>query len=61
MEDKERKILEKFLEDIDCLEELTPWQENEFNVFDVLKISRNEIHHSNVLGWLLDASGSHMW
>ena len=60
MEDKERKILEKFLEDIDCLEELTPWQENEFNVFDVLKISRNEIRHSNVLGWLLDASGSHM-
>ena len=29
------------------------------NIFDVLKVSRMEIRHSNVLGWLLDPNGSH--
>lgn len=30
-----------------------------FNVFDVLKIKRTEIRHSNFLAWLLDPSASH--
>ena len=30
-----------------------------FNIFDVLKISRTEIRHSNVLAWLLDPNENH--
>ena len=29
------------------------------NIFDILKVSRMEIRHSNVLSWLLDPNGSH--
>lgn len=29
------------------------------NIFQILKISKNEIRHSNFLSWLLDPSGSH--
>lgn len=29
------------------------------NVFNILKITRNEIRHSNFLSWLLDPGGSH--
>lgn len=59
IEDKDKKALDDFLEHIDCLDELNKWIDNEFNVFDVLKISRTEIRHSNVLAWLLDASETH--
>lgn len=31
----------------------------EFNIFEVLKYSDYEIRHSNVIGWLLDHTGSH--
>ena len=30
-----------------------------FNLFNVLRADKVEIRHSNVLGWLLDPSGSH--
>lgn len=52
------KALQDFLLDIDCLDELIPWVAK-FNIFDVLKISRTEIRHSNVLAWLLDANENH--
>jgi PD-(D/E)XK nuclease superfamily len=29
------------------------------NIFKILNISRNEIRHSNFLGWLLDPNGNH--
>ena len=48
--------LKRFLIDIDCLQEL---EKTSFNIFDVLKISRTEIRHSNVLAWLLDPNGNH--
>lgn len=50
--------LKKFLLDIDCLNELQPWT-GHFNLFDVLKISRTEIRHSNMLGWLLNPNENH--
>ena len=42
------EALKKFLLDIDCLNELLPWA-GKFNLFDVLRISRTEIRHSNML------------
>lgn len=54
----EEKILNEFLDDISCLNELKKW-ETGFNIFDVLNIARNEIRHSNVLGWLLNPNGDH--
>ena len=58
MNEDEEKALNKFLSDISCLDEIKKW-ETGFNIFDVLKISRNEIRHSNILSWLLDANGNH--
>lgn len=59
MVDKEtEKALTNFLLDIDCLQELSKWSDK-FNIFDVLKASRNEIRHSNMLAWLLDANENH--
>lgn len=54
----DEQALKKFLLDIDCLEELAPWT-GTLNIFDVLKISRTEIRHSNMLSWLFDANASH--
>lgn len=45
----DEEVLQNFLLDIDCLDELVPWTKR-FNLFDVLKISRTEIRHSNILG-----------
>ncbi len=56
--DDREKALRDFLLDIDCLEELSPWS-GKFNLFDILKASRNEIRHSNVLSWLLDPNENH--
>lgn len=50
--------LRDFLLDEECLEQLLPWT-GKFNIFDVLKISRTEIRHSNMLSWLLDANENH--
>lgn len=52
------EALQKFLLDIDCLNELNLWTEK-FNLFDVLKISRVEIRHSNMLAWLFTANENH--
>lgn len=57
-ERENEKALQDFLLNIDCLDELIPWT-GKFNIFDVLKISRTEIRHSNVLAWLLDANENH--
>ena len=58
MTDNRELALREFLLDIDCLEELQPWS-RKFNLFDVLKVSRNEIRHSNVLAWLLNPNENH--
>lgn len=49
--------LERLLEDLDLerLEEIA----QQFNIFDVLGIQRQESAHSNFLAWLLSPSGSH--
>ena len=52
------EALQNFLLDIECLDELLPWT-GMFNIFDVLKISRTEIRHSNMLGWLLNPNENH--
>ena len=54
----QEEALLNFLLDIDCLDQLSPYLSG-FNVFDVLKIARTEIRHSNVLAWLLDPNESH--
>lgn len=54
----DEEALQKFLLDIQCLDELVPWT-GKFNIFDVLKASRNEIRHSNMLAWLLDPNENH--
>ncbi len=54
----DEQALKQFLLDIDCLEELASWT-NKLNIFDVLKINRTEIRHSNMLSWLLDANETH--
>ena len=50
--------LKDFLLDIDCLEPLSEWT-GKFNLFDILKISRVEIRHSNMLAWLINPSENH--
>jgi hypothetical protein len=52
------EYIKKFLLDIDCLDALSEWT-NKFNLFDILKITRTEIRHSNMLGWLLSPSENH--
>lgn len=56
--EEDEKAVKEFLLDEECLNELLPWT-CKFNIFDVLKISRMEIRHSNMLGWLLDANENH--
>jgi hypothetical protein len=58
MDDKELTELQDFMKDISCLDELLPWAEK-FNIFDVLKISRTEIRHSNMLGWMFNPNENH--
>lgn len=52
------QALNRFLLDIDCLDELSQWT-SKLNLFDVLKITRTEIRHSNVLAWLLNPNENH--
>lgn len=54
----DEQALQNFLLDIQCLDELLPWT-GRFNIFDVLKVSRMEIRHSNTLGWLFDPNENH--
>lgn len=55
---EDEKALREFLLDIGCLDRLSKWT-SRFNLFDVLKITRTEIRHSNVLAWLLDPHENH--
>lgn len=57
-EEDDLSALKVFLLDIDCLNALSEWT-SKFNLFDVLKISRAEIRHSNVLAWLLNPNENH--
>lgn len=50
--------LKDFLLDIECLDPLSEWT-SPFNLFDILKISRVEIRHSNMLSWLLNSNENH--
>ena len=54
----DERALQEFLLDIECLDELLPWT-GKFNLFDVLKVSRTEIRHSNMLAWLMDPNENH--
>lgn len=54
----EGKALKNFLLDIDCLDSLIEWT-GRFNMFDILKITRTEIRHSNMLSWLLSPDENH--
>lgn len=56
--DEDFEALKDFLLDIGCLDQLAEWA-NKFNLFDVLKISRTEIRHSNMLAWLMDPMENH--
>lgn len=52
------EALKAFLLDIGCLDSLSEWA-NKFNLFDVLRISKTEIRHSNMLAWLMDPTENH--
>ncbi|MCI2061754.1 MAG: PD-(D/E)XK nuclease family protein [Eubacteriaceae bacterium] len=54
----EEQALKDFLLDIDCLRRLDDWTDD-FNLFDVLKITNAEIRHSNILGWFFDPNENH--
>lgn len=54
----DEQALRAFLMDISCLDPLSHWT-GRLNIFDVLKITRSEIRHSNMLAWLLDPNESH--
>lgn len=55
---EEEQALKNFLLDIDCLDPLTHWT-SKFNLFDILKITRAEIRHSNMLSWLINPNENH--
>lgn len=57
-ETTDEQALQNFLLDLDCLDALSKWV-NRFNIFDVLKATRAEIRHSNMLAWLLDPAENH--
>ncbi|MGV8111259.1 PDDEXK-like family protein [Methanospirillum sp.] len=52
------KAIKNFLLNIDCLTPLAKWAER-FNLFDILKITKTEIRHSNILAWLLTPDDNH--
>ena len=54
----DEEALKIFLLDIDCLDQLDEWT-SKFNMFDILKITRAEIRHSNLLAWLLTPYENH--
>lgn len=58
IDDKQKEALLKLMQDKDCFDDLLPWTER-VNIFEVLRIVRTEIRHSNMLAWLLDSNESH--
>jgi len=55
---EEEQVLKDFLLDIDCLDQLSEWTKK-FNLFDILKITRTELRHSNILSWLINPNENH--
>lgn len=55
---EEEQALKRFLLDIECLDPIIE-RTNKFNLFDILKITRTEIRHSNMLSWLLNPNENH--
>ena len=58
MKSKEINCINNLIADIDCLEPLNKWTK-EINIFNILKINRMEIRHSNMLAWLLSPNETH--
>ena len=58
MTNNEEQVLKDFLLDIDCLKQLNDWTDD-FNLFDVLRITNIEIRHSNILAWIFDPNENH--
>lgn len=58
MTSSEEQALKDFLLDIDCLKQLDDHTDN-FNLFDVLRITNVEIRHSNFLAWIFDPNENH--
>ena len=54
----DEEALQNFLLDIECLDYLSPWT-SKLNIFDVLKVSKTEIRHSNMISWLLNPNENH--
>lgn len=52
------QILNALMADIDCLEPLCKWT-NDINIFQILRLDRTEIRHSNMLAWLISPDGVH--
>lgn len=50
--------LNKLINDIDCLQPLSKWINN-INIFNILKLDRMEIRHSNMLAWLINPNENH--
>lgn len=55
---KDFKILNEFICDIDCLDALYDYTK-EANIFNILKSDFFEIRHSNMLAWLLNPNENH--
>ena len=58
MNSEKVKELNALISDIDCLEPLYKWT-NEVNIFNILKLNRIEIRHSNMLSWLISPNETH--
>lgn len=58
MTDKQEQALKQFLLDSDSLKQLENWTDD-FNLFDVLRITNMEIRHSNILAWMFDPNENH--
>ncbi|EGP4862750.1 PD-(D/E)XK nuclease family protein, partial [Enterococcus faecium] len=55
----EKKCLKNLLEDMDDIEErLSKWT-GKANIFQILKLSKNEIRHSNFLAFLFAPNETH--
>ncbi len=58
MTNKNKQALIDFEKDISCLKPLDKWTNN-INIFEVLKVTNQEIRHSNFLAWLFDPIENH--
>ncbi len=52
------QLLKEFVLEDECFSELSE-RANELNLFEVLKVEKAEIRHSNFIAWLLDPSEKH--